>query len=462
MSFRTTLVNCCCLLLMPFLAGCTQEVYRVELRPDGDRIHRSLSVWTHVVSDETRVAALSDDEARKLEELYESSRLDEESDLRIFEGDFESVMPQDIGGWGRYHRWTSPLGDAYFYSERFRGSDDLQSALAERERAAHGLVDHFRDWIESAIDDPQVAKPIARWIDTEFRSDLQNAVLYSWSCISAATLTTSDTQDWDLPVHLTQFLMSRDYLRIDEIPEWSRAIAIEDHKHVCRIVCRVVARKVGIKSSDSTQNSLRWLSDPEKVLASLRRYIRNTDEYERYLARWREVHESEDDLQPSPEEMLGEKIVIAFLSNLFGGAVVVDVELSTRSTPFLTNGVWNAQKSTVSWSQSLDRSPLPTIVYAAWCEPNEKEQRKRFGFVALDGKELSKYINWYRGLTAVEAARWDAMTERLHPSTDPQRVLQDFRFEAHPRLDMGLKQKLIDSIIRHRNEQESRADDARP
>jgi hypothetical protein len=102
----------------------------------------------------------------------------------------------------------------------------------------------------------------------------------------------------------------------------------------------------------------------------------------------------------------------------------------------LTNGRWDAETKTVSWSADLDDEPsVPAVFYAVCSTPNAEAQRKHFGKVLLAGEDLAMYATWYNGLTAEESSQWDRFLAGLTPQEDLKARLETFRFSTDPKPD---------------------------
>lgn len=66
----------------------------------------------------------------------------------------------------------------------------------------------------------------------------------------------------------------------------------------------------------------------------------------------------------------------------------------------------------------IHQPPLPLLVYAAWVEPNEGNQRNAFGGTKLDGDKLKNYVIRYEAMTVEERLKWDGLIARLNPGTE--------------------------------------------
>lgn len=128
------------------LVGCERDVFRLEIRPSGDRVERRLTGWHEKQSGQAgqppQREALSQDVRNRLGAIYSDATRSADGIEYGYRGEFlAGKMPQDIGGAGEYGFWTSPMGSTAMYVERFRGNDDLEGQLEHRHAAANQAVD---------------------------------------------------------------------------------------------------------------------------------------------------------------------------------------------------------------------------------------------------------------------------------------------------------------------------------
>jgi hypothetical protein len=196
------------LVLAALVAGCDYDEYEIELTPRGNRIERKLSAWHVSHGDKEQEEAktrLSDEKLAALDGLYEKRLTKPEESVQTFIATFSSRMPTDVGGAGYYLRYDSSLGYACVYSERFRGNDDLFSAVERVESAADKLTDITIGWFESEMGHDHRFARLKEFIDQQFRRDLKNAGLYRW------TLSIAEKPDDELLVRLGHYFAEREY-----------------------------------------------------------------------------------------------------------------------------------------------------------------------------------------------------------------------------------------------------------
>ena len=112
------------LLCFIVLAGCQQNVYELELTPDGEQLHRKL-VCYRVDHRSDAMVVFPDKELERIRAVYPEGPTSPTKLKHTFESLFERNTPQDIGGAGYYLTFDSPVGRLCCYAERFRGTDDM-------------------------------------------------------------------------------------------------------------------------------------------------------------------------------------------------------------------------------------------------------------------------------------------------------------------------------------------------
>ena len=452
--------------LAAVIAGCDYDEYEIELTPRGNRIERKLSAW-HVSyrdKEETRTR-LSDEKLAALDGLYEKRLTKPDQTVQTFIATFSSRMPKDVGGAGYYLRYESSLGYACVYSERFRGNDDLFSAVERVESAADKLTDILIGWFEAEMGKDRRFAHLKEFIDQQFRRDLKNAGLYPW------TLSIAEKPNDELLVRLVHYFAEREYFPPEDIPALLRAIEpFRQHEEegqggpsypaAMARLRRLVADRMGVPAGQPIPESLAFLADAPKAMESLSRYIRTTEEFQQAMAEWRkQVEATPDDKRdekPAPPEPLNIPSeaagnLTAFELRLWSREDTVRVRLATPVEPCVTNGEWDHESKRTQWRGDLedpDKSNmrLPTLFYAAWAVPDEAAQKRHFGEVLVEGQKLLEHCLWHEGLSRQEARQWDAMIDTLRPK-NMEVKLRAFRFPGRPPLPTT---QPVDFILRAR------------
>jgi hypothetical protein len=94
-------------------AGCAGDAYLLELTPDGAGFQRQLTAWqvgAGSSDQQTRIRPIDAQQLEHLERIYGSSTTIEDGKKLVFTRRFSDKMPADIGGYGSWMRYESPLG----------------------------------------------------------------------------------------------------------------------------------------------------------------------------------------------------------------------------------------------------------------------------------------------------------------------------------------------------------------
>jgi hypothetical protein len=211
-----------------------------------------------------------------------------------------------------------------------------------------------------------------------------------------------------------------------------------------------LAERVLTEKADITNKTLLkkigglWTADREASEGSLRQYLRQTDEYKKTLATWKAEPNKEPNA-PEPDSM---DVLSDLALSCINGPIGPDendeltIALVCPVAPLYTNGVKGTagqDPNCLYWSRIIPRagSPhrlLPAVCYAVWAAPNEAFQKKHFGDEVLVGEHLAQYCLWRQGLSAEEAAQWDAMVATLTPSPKLVETVNAFQFSAPPKM----------------------------
>jgi hypothetical protein len=94
-------------------------------------------------------------------------------------------------------------------------------------------------------------------------------------------------------------------------------------------------------------------------------------------------------------------------------SVEAEVRLKVADAPYLTNGVWSAERGEILFSSRFfpgeERTVLfQPIYYAAWTAPDAARQRAIFGEVILRGEALAQFIGWREVMTESRRKELDA------------------------------------------------------
>ena len=200
-------------------AGCEEKIYEVDLRPRRDKIERRLTLRRQDLRDHSK-ESLSKDDLAELGRIARPTR----PKRRAFPGRkprsparSAACFLHDIGGDGHYVHWESPLGRVSIYVERFRGNDDIHSSLDARRKAVDSLVDLLVGWFESELHGESDWPPLRAFLDTQFRTDLQNLSLLVWSTNVRDIVESTDALA-EVAFRAAQYCVERKYASYEEAP----------------------------------------------------------------------------------------------------------------------------------------------------------------------------------------------------------------------------------------------------
>lgn len=106
-------------------------------------------------------------------------------------------------------------------------------------------------------------------------------------------------------------------------------------------------------------------------------------------------------------------------------SIDTEVRLTMAEAPYLSNGVWDAERKQAVFKCRFfgadDRTVLyQPMFYAAWSTPNVSRQSALFGEVVLRGEALGEYAIWRELLDPTRRAALDAAFAALAERRDPR------------------------------------------
>lgn len=464
-------------LVVLLLVGCSnrENVYEVALKPQGDKIERQLT-FSH---GKQGISLSERPEIERLAKVFGVSAPDLPAKKVSFLGTFAGRLPQDVGGAGHFVRWDSPLGGVAVYVERFRGNDDIHTALEARRKAVDQVIDFLVGWFETELRDIASWPALRGFLDTTFRADLQNLSLYLCA-FNLRPVADSKELTAEIGFRVVQYFVERGYTSYEEAPALDRALEDANRRNdatalLTKARSLLIARAQGAKD-DVLAKRLAFLSDPKQCYASWQRYFQTTEYFKQHkleILRKRERARKEQleqlakpigsgptgtrhhaaDAKPEESqiesEIFGDLLATSFASfigtpfgGIFGGDVNrLEASLAAPREPFWTNGKWHAEKQRVAWSEEIGPGTRtdgprgldwPTLCIAAWDEPNEAAQKQIFGQVSLTHTKLLEYCLWYHGLSSTEKREWDALLPTLKKDELSVQRLEAFRFSDEP------------------------------
>jgi hypothetical protein len=442
------------------ISGCQRRQYEIELKPVGSKLERRF----------TFKGTLDRAELERISKAYGLGKRLPSTSSSV-QGSFSGRMPQDVGGAGDYVRYESSLGAVALYVERFRGNDDLYGQLEERRKSVDQLIDLLVGWFETELKDEPGFRDLRNFLNTTLRRDAQNLSLYGWS-LSALAPDLSEGQTAEIALRGAHYLVEHGYASYEDAPALYRAIGHDNGAAVLKRIRALVVARMGGKPRAEISGKLAFLSDLPLLQKSWQHYFEATDyflkrkdEFLRRIEKREKAARNATHQKDSPPptwderehlarakadvgvEILTDLLATAmapFLSNILEGWDRVNVSLAAPRAPFWTNGKWLPEKKRVDWSHDFyvhdaeeNRNihvalDWPKFCFAVWNEPNEETQKKLFGTVAVNDKELLNYCIWYQALTSQEKQEWDAFVPTLKSDQPSRARLSAFRFSNEP------------------------------
>jgi len=424
------------LVIAAALAGCDEIVYKIELKPKGDKIIRTLTAWRISANspEGKKLKSLDAAELKSIAKAYSEAIPGDDVKKPTFTGTFNGVMLNDVGGAGRYNRFESKMGIASSYIERFRGNDRPGEVI----EASLKAVDEFTDIMIGFLESQMGAKPgfaeLRKFMDTELRKDLKNLSVYTYMLSNPSRLSwlgvdkdKQEIQQAETLGRAASYLIEREYIKPAQLPLFRRHVTSgKDPKAGLQLILQSLEAKAKIPNKKLMPHLAALLTDETRMQAAFNKYLMTTPQYKKAI---KERKPSAGDGPtsrpgPSPESLVIEPLLKkAVHFNIEFGSRRLDLQLAMPREPDATNGKGNPKEGAVTWNGRLtdrgkETTVLPEICYAVWSEPNEKFQTAKFGKVMLIGKDLMDYCLWRKGLTDREAKIWDKAIADHKPGKD--------------------------------------------
>jgi len=406
------------IVLLLIIAGCEEYKYCIEMKPCGQGIERKLICPDNLPEDQRETIAKS----------YEK-----QIDPNIFWGMFDTNLPNDIGGAGFYTTFNTDMGQAVFYSERFRGDDNLNDTLQKLQMIADRSVDFLIGWLGYELgDDPNFVK-FKAFCNENVRHDIKNIGVYFWlSNITAYEETLT---------RIKHYMIERGYLSPEQMHLFAASSGV-DNEQILRLLRQWIADKMGYSSPKIATEQLGFLSDAKRAEESMERYIRTTDYFTKT---WEAKKLQENDPNAEQPRIDVDEFIthdIDLELDLFSWSnSKVEVKLACKNEPFDTNGEWNEQTNQVVWLSNIAGDiKLPTFFYASWSAPNRKYQVEHFGRVVLGDEALTNYCMWRENLDEGKGKEWDSFVLSLNTGEDLEGRLNAFRFSVDQQKGLDAEQ----------------------
>jgi hypothetical protein len=421
-------------LLAVLLTGCARNYYEVQLIPRGDALERELTFYRAKGTDTNGVPAYQnfpEDQRAAIANHYPPDSLQGDGRRHVVRGQFAGMMPADIGGAGNWTNYTSSLGSAAIYAERFRGDDDFAATVEKRLAAADQLTDLLIGWSRTQLGHEPRYDNLHRFLTSDFRRDLKNLMLYNWARELSTTREHKGSEEF--VARFAQYLMERGYFKLRQLPDFFAALTKHDSRAITQFIQRLVATKMGFPESEPLPECLAFLNDPAVVSASWEEYLLTTEAYQIRVQQWEGERKANPNLEkPKPSDVTGELFLTGLNFRMFSSDDQLTVKLTLPAAPIRTNGKWDAAARQVAWAFELDEAPqtprVPAFCYASWSTANDSFQIEHFGAVILSGEELLQYCLAVASLSAKHAGDWEAFLASLKPDPALAEQIDAFRF----------------------------------
>ena len=429
-------------LMALIVTGCPQNEYVVRLQPEGDRIRRTLTFYCADGADaktgQPNYRPFGSNELAAIAALYPAQLPATNDPRHVVQGDFTNNLPADVGGAGVYGHYITSLGEAGFYSERFRGNEDLAGMFEQRARAADQLTDLFLGWSRQELRHQPGYDSLRRYLDTDFRRDLKN--LGAFWCEDQLLAKSHTNAEQEFILRFGQYLYERGYFHFNELPGLYTGLASPGSARLLPYMQRLVARKMGVPDSAPIPACLAFLGDETALEKSFEKYLAGTDLYRARLRQWRREQklkpEKPTPAQPRPIEVAQDAVNMLLDFNLDGQPDHLTVHLTLPAAPDYSNGRWDTNLQQVVWDTRIGEKGkpggLPAYCYAIWASPDAAFQTGHFGKIALTGDGLTQYCLWRNAQDTAHGAEWDAFLASLQPGTNLISRVDAFRFPDEP------------------------------
>ncbi|TWT55650.1 hypothetical protein [Allorhodopirellula solitaria] len=415
--------------------GCTRKTYELHLTAEGETMHRTLTVKRKIArsDDESNAgrSPLSESEIAHMREFYDPTLEEIREDSHTFVGHFENEMPADVGGTGSYAFFESPLGTTSLYSERFRGEDDLQQVVENRQEAVDRIVDLLVNWSQEEFAGEPIQVRVESLLDEDIRRDLKNLSAFGWAFEMVHDVDTDAVVE-RLTARAGLYLIERDYFSLVDLPSVMRIAKSEDQRAVMGLLRDTVIRKLQLSEDDPAITPLAILGDPERLAASLRASIFQTQAYQAGWAQYERGHPEVRGREPNAEDLDPLAVLVGdlfrLLPRVFFASTQVRVRLKCDARPFATNANWDPGEGVLEWSERIADDNIPAMIFAAWSLPGAEFQSKCFGETILADEPLAMFVYWYEGLSDVQRQQYDAFLDTLSPGSELVGKIEAFEF----------------------------------
>ncbi|HEY3244262.1 MAG TPA: hypothetical protein VGM03_13025 [Phycisphaerae bacterium] len=384
------------------LIGCERERFEVLMQrlPDG-RVRRAITIWTE---NEDKVVATSDTVLARYRAIY-GEPLVRDAEKYTFATIINTDWPKDIRGdgaenHGSFSVLSSPMGKSAVYLERLPGMTSPRDLVRNQQQLADLTVRALAAYVQQQPGLVRQCQPLVRFLDSELRADLENVALNSWlGHVGGA-------KDDQVLLPTFSYLLEHGYADVGDVC----ALAEYDTQILLRRALRKIAAVLGT-SVDALPPELARLKDPKALRVALQQGLAAIGSSDEELA-----------------ALMGGSLAGSGSSGDISGIVTWRFE----EKPVTTNGKRDELAGELRWTaRGTAASELPQVLLAVWAQPDEAFQQAHFGSVILS-EHLPAFNAWFNSLSPAESARWEEFVATLHPDSDLDERLENFRFKPAP------------------------------
>ena len=277
----------CLAALTALVSGCPHNEYTVILTPRGNVVGRELIFYRADGVNSNGVPNYQEfpsNELATISALYPPDSVTCDGQRRMAKGEFSGAMPGDIGGAGSYKNFSTSLGSAGFYVERFRGNDDLSAQMKQRLAAADQLADYVVGWSRVQFGRESNYKTLRKFLDVDFRNDLKNAAIYEWAGGISASFEKNAGEEF--VVRFGEYLTEHGYATLEDQPKLAAAMLGQDNLLALHLAQKVVEEKLGVSSSNEKPESLAVFDDWTALEKSWDQFLARMPAYRAKLRQW--------------------------------------------------------------------------------------------------------------------------------------------------------------------------------
>ncbi len=401
---------CGILLLLMLHLGCIQTQYAIDVRVDGERLHRTLTITPNETPTEGDVG-LDPGQQERLEAIYGAAVLIDGANV-VFEGQFDGDPPADLGGLGRHAVYDSPLGQCHLYSERIGDPIDLAEHSRQWQQGVERLIEMTVQWVRFELGDTPSANRLADFVGGEMADDVRE--IAQWWLVASSVhsidgvfvLNEKGDADTIWPTGpVMQLLLERDWLAVTDLPTLAEWMATGDSDAFGDWLWGRIAEKAGLSDDSILQAEL--FSDQDQLKASVDRFLRTTPEYAQALKDWQRTYGDSREGQPEGNAAIKQLGLFEHCSVVLGGNPI-KFTLHCDRRPVGTNGRWDEITRQISWSGNRDATFLPMIISAVWVVPDVDVNLPAHPIADPD---LVKFCLLYQSLQPSQRADWDKAIE---------------------------------------------------